>query len=46
MFKNGDKVEFVQDAVVLENLISKYLFNAASKQAGAPAGEPAPASQE
>ena len=34
VFKNGDNVEFVQDAVVLENLISKYLFNAASAKAG------------
>lgn len=30
-FGDGDRVEFVQDAVVLENLISKYLFNAAGK---------------
>jgi phospholipid/cholesterol/gamma-HCH transport system substrate-binding protein len=44
-FKNGDRVEFVQDAVVLENLISKYLFNSASKQA-APAAEATPAPQE
>ncbi|HET7202059.1 MAG TPA: outer membrane lipid asymmetry maintenance protein MlaD, partial [Steroidobacteraceae bacterium] len=43
-FRDGDKVEFVQDAVVLENLISKYLFNAASKESSAPA--PAPATQE
>ena len=46
VFENGDNVEFVQDAVVLENLISKYLFNAASEKASAPSGEPAPASQE
>lgn len=45
-FKDGDKVEFVQDAVVLENLISKYLFNAASKESSAPAPQPAPATQE
>jgi hypothetical protein len=34
--------------VVLENLISKYLFNAASEKASAPSGEqaPAPAAQE
>jgi phospholipid/cholesterol/gamma-HCH transport system substrate-binding protein len=30
-FRDGDRIEFVQDAVVLENLISKYLFNAAGK---------------
>jgi hypothetical protein len=27
--RDGDRVEFVQDAVVLENLISKYLFSQA-----------------
>ena len=31
-FKDGDRIEFVQDAVVLENLISKYLFNSAAKE--------------
>jgi len=39
-YKDGDAVEFVQDAVVLENLISKYLFNSAatkSEQAATPA---------
>jgi phospholipid/cholesterol/gamma-HCH transport system substrate-binding protein len=45
-FKDGDKVTFVQDAVVLENLISKYLFNSASKGSSAPAPEPAPATEE
>ena len=45
-FKDGDRVEFVQDAVVLENLISKYLFNSASKESAAPAAQPAPAPQE
>lgn len=45
-FKDGDKVEFVQDAVVLENLISKYLFNSASKpETAAPAATP-PAPKE
>jgi phospholipid/cholesterol/gamma-HCH transport system substrate-binding protein len=39
-FKDGDQVEFVQDAVVLENLISKYLFNSAATKSDA---EPAPA---
>jgi phospholipid/cholesterol/gamma-HCH transport system substrate-binding protein len=45
-YKDGDAVEFVQDAVVLENLISKYLFNSAAtkpEQAATPAPE---ASQE
>ncbi|RPI16425.1 MAG: outer membrane lipid asymmetry maintenance protein MlaD [Lysobacterales bacterium] len=41
--RDGDTVEFVQDAIVLENLISKYLFS----QAGKPdAGQPAPAPAE
>lgn len=44
-YKDGDRVEFVQDAVVLENLISKYLFNSASKTEAAPAA-PAPVTQE
>jgi len=43
-YKDGDRIEFVQDAVVLENLISKYLFNSASKTEAAPAA--APESQE
>jgi phospholipid/cholesterol/gamma-HCH transport system substrate-binding protein len=44
-FMDGDSVQFVQDAVVLENLISKYLFNSAAKTdtAVTPA---APAAQE
>ena len=29
--KNGDRIEFVQDAIVLENLISKFLFSQAGK---------------
>jgi phospholipid/cholesterol/gamma-HCH transport system substrate-binding protein len=45
VFKNGDNVEFVQDAVVLENLNSKYLFNAASAKAAA-GDESAPAAKE
>jgi phospholipid/cholesterol/gamma-HCH transport system substrate-binding protein len=40
-FRDGDKVEFVQDAIVLENLISKYLFSqAGSREQGAPAPAP------
>ena len=47
MFKDGDKIEFVQDAVVLENLISKYLFSSAGKTEAAPAPAPAsPAAKE
>lgn len=30
-YRDGDNVEFVQDAIVLENLISKYLFSQAGK---------------
>jgi phospholipid/cholesterol/gamma-HCH transport system substrate-binding protein len=41
-YKDGDRIEFVQDAIVLENLISKYLFSQAGKQAGHNA-EPPPA---
>jgi phospholipid/cholesterol/gamma-HCH transport system substrate-binding protein len=44
-FKDGDRIEFVQDAIVLENLISKYLFSQAGKQAehnADPATEPTP----
>jgi phospholipid/cholesterol/gamma-HCH transport system substrate-binding protein len=47
-YKDGDRVEFVQDAIVLENLISKYLFSQAGKQTehnAEPAGEP-PARKE
>jgi phospholipid/cholesterol/gamma-HCH transport system substrate-binding protein len=39
-YKDGDKIEFVQDAVVLESLISKYLFNSAGKSGAAPAAAP------
>ena len=49
-FKDGDQVAFVQDAIVLENLISKYLFSQAEKEsaakAEAAASQPAPTSQE
>lgn len=31
--KNGDRIEFTQSAVVLENLISKFLFDKAAEQA-------------
>ncbi len=36
-FKDGDQVAFVQDAIVLENLISKYLFSQAEKETAAKA---------
>ena len=45
-FKNGDKIEFVQDAVVLENLISKYLFGKANEKSATASAEPAPPAQE
>jgi len=40
-YSNGDTVEFVQDAIVLEKLISKYLFSQAGKETSseAPAGK-------
>jgi phospholipid/cholesterol/gamma-HCH transport system substrate-binding protein len=40
---DGDRIEFVQDAIVLENLISKYLFSQAGKE---PAAEAAPKTKE
>jgi phospholipid/cholesterol/gamma-HCH transport system substrate-binding protein len=43
-FRDGDQVEFVQDAIVLENLISKYLFSQAGTRDDAP--DAAPAAQE
>jgi phospholipid/cholesterol/gamma-HCH transport system substrate-binding protein len=45
-YKDGDKVEFVQDAVVLESLISKYLFSSAGKSQAAPSAATTPQSQE
>jgi phospholipid/cholesterol/gamma-HCH transport system substrate-binding protein len=44
-YKDGDRIEFVQDAIVLENLISKYLFSQAGKQSehnADPSAEPPP----
>ncbi|HEX7373821.1 MAG TPA: outer membrane lipid asymmetry maintenance protein MlaD [Steroidobacteraceae bacterium] len=49
VFKNGDRIEFVQDAIVLEGLISKFLFSQADKKpaADAPATAPSePAAKE
>ena len=42
--EDGDRIEFTQSAIVLENLISKFLFSKAAEQqpADAPAEEPAP----
>ena len=40
-YRDGDSIEFVQDAIVLEKLISKYLFSQAGRDR-----EPAPAAQE
>lgn len=31
-FKNGDRIQFTQSAIVLENLISKFLFSKAAEQ--------------
>ena len=49
-YKDGNRIEFTQSAVVLENLISKFLFNKASDDAakkldgaGAPSGDAAAA---
>ena len=40
MLKNGDRLRLTQSAVVLENLISQFLFNKAAEQKE-PAKEPA-----
>jgi phospholipid/cholesterol/gamma-HCH transport system substrate-binding protein len=42
-FKDGDQIEFTQSAVVLENLISKFLFSKAAEQK--PAADAAPQTQ-
>ena len=43
-FKDGDQIQFTQSAIVLENLISKFLFSKAAEQqpAEGSAQEPAP----
>jgi phospholipid/cholesterol/gamma-HCH transport system substrate-binding protein len=44
-FADGDKIRYTQSAVVLENLISQFLYGTAEKQGSAPAGKaPAPQS--
>jgi phospholipid/cholesterol/gamma-HCH transport system substrate-binding protein len=40
-YKNGDQIQLTQSAVVLENLISKYLFSKAG-ESGSKGDEPAP----
>ncbi len=42
VYRDGDTIEYVQDAIVLEKLISKYLFSQAGKDKDAAA----PATQE
>ncbi len=37
-FADGDKIRYTQSAVVLENLISQFLYGTAEKQGSAPAG--------
>ncbi|MCC7199274.1 MAG: outer membrane lipid asymmetry maintenance protein MlaD [Gammaproteobacteria bacterium] len=41
-FKDGDQMEFTQSAIVLENLISKFLFQKAAEGADKPAAEGSP----
>jgi phospholipid/cholesterol/gamma-HCH transport system substrate-binding protein len=43
-FKDGDRIQFTQSAIVLENLISKFLFSKAAEQqpAEGPAQEAKP----
>jgi phospholipid/cholesterol/gamma-HCH transport system substrate-binding protein len=41
-FQDGDKILYTQSAVVLENLISQFLYGTAEKQGSAPAGNAAP----
>jgi phospholipid/cholesterol/gamma-HCH transport system substrate-binding protein len=38
-FKDGDQIQFTQSAIVLESLISKFLFSKAGEQADAKASE-------
>jgi hypothetical protein len=48
-FKDGDRIEFVQNAIVLENLISKFLFSQAEKSpatSASPDAVPTPAPKE
>jgi len=45
-YKDGEQVIMANDAIVLENLISKYLFNSAATKPGETTPAPAPAAQE
>lgn len=38
-FEDGDRIEFTQSAIVLENLISKFLFSRAGEQGSAESTE-------
>jgi phospholipid/cholesterol/gamma-HCH transport system substrate-binding protein len=40
-FKNGDQIVFTQSAIVLENLISKFLFSITGRKDEQEGGEPA-----
>lgn len=41
--RSGDEIEFVQDAIVLETLISKYMFGQGAKQGATQPAAPSPA---
>jgi phospholipid/cholesterol/gamma-HCH transport system substrate-binding protein len=45
-YKDGEQVVMANDAIVLESLISKYLFNSAATKPGESTPAPAPAAQE
>lgn len=45
-FKEGDRIEFTQSAIVLENLISKFLFSMAGKNDQDEADETPPAEEK
>ena len=45
-YKDGEQVVMANDAIVLEHLISKYLFNSAATKSNAAAPAPPPAAQE
>ena len=45
-YQDGEQVIMANDAIVLEHLISKYLFNSAATKPGESTPAPAPAAQE
>jgi len=45
-YQDGEQVVMANDAIVLENLISKYLFNSAATKSDAATPAPAPAARE